>query len=170
MEAGKTQSLRISWMKFRWNRWAVKSSYRKSTIKWIFLNQLKNDLREGFSVKAIWVFVIALCLLSRMSAAQASDSDYMVFSGKESRSFAQMIEELSKADVVVVGEQHDHKLGHSIELDVLKGLHTKKPSLALSLEMFERDVQLVVDEYLKGQINQSSFIAASRPWPNYKTD
>src|SRR5262245_59197820 len=121
MEAGNAQSLRISWMKFRWNGWAVKSSYRKSTIKWIFLNQLMNDLREGFSVKAFCLFVVALCLLSRMSAAQASDSDYKVFSGKESRSFTQMIEDLSKADVVFVGEQHDHKLGHSLELDILKG-------------------------------------------------
>jgi uncharacterized iron-regulated protein len=81
-----------------------------------------------------------------------------------------MIEELSKADVVVVGEEHDHKLGHALELEILKGIQARNPSVALSLEMFERDTQLVLDEYLTDQISQASFLAASRPWPNYKTD
>jgi uncharacterized iron-regulated protein len=40
----------------------------------------------------------------------------------------------------------------------------------LSLEMFERDVQTVINEYLKNQITETHFLAASRPWANYKTD
>jgi uncharacterized iron-regulated protein len=96
--------------------------------------------------------------------------DYIVFRGRDTITFSQMIEQLSKADVVFIGEQHDHKLGHSLELDILKGLFAKRPSMALSLEMFERDTQIVLDEYLADQISQPSFLAASRPWPNYKTD
>ena len=38
------------------------------------------------------------------------------------------------------------------------------------MEMFERDVQIVVDEYLGGLISEQHFLLSSRPWPNYKTD
>jgi uncharacterized iron-regulated protein len=38
------------------------------------------------------------------------------------------------------------------------------------MEMFERDIQIVVNEYLKGLISEQHFLASSRPWPNYKTD
>jgi uncharacterized iron-regulated protein len=38
------------------------------------------------------------------------------------------------------------------------------------MEMFERDVQLVIDEYLQGLISEPHFLLSSRPWPNYKTD
>jgi len=96
--------------------------------------------------------------------------DRLIFSHRSVRNFDQMIEELGKADVVVVGEQHDHKLGHALELQILQGLQTHNPAVALSLEMFERDVQLVLDEYLADQITQPSFLAASRPWPNYAAD
>src|SRR5690242_19477179 len=81
-----------------------------------------------------------------------------------------MIGSLASADVVFVGEQHDHQLGHRLELEILTKVHAKNPSVALSLEMFERDVQGVVDEYLKDQINESNFLAAARPWPRYKSD
>jgi uncharacterized iron-regulated protein len=36
--------------------------------------------------------------------------------------------------------------------------------------MFERDAQIVVDEYLADLINENNFISASRAWGNYKTD
>lgn len=41
-------------------------------------------------------------------------------------------------------------------------------SLVLSLEMFERDVQYVVDEYLDGFITEDHFLASSRPWGGYE--
>jgi uncharacterized iron-regulated protein len=38
------------------------------------------------------------------------------------------------------------------------------------MEMFERDTQAAVDDYLAGRINESEFLKISRPWPNYATD
>jgi len=40
----------------------------------------------------------------------------------------------------------------------------------LSLEFFERDVQLPLNEYLADRILESSFRTDSRPWPRYETD
>ncbi len=114
--------------------------------------------------------VLAVLGLALSSSVCFAQSDFLVLSHRETVSFERMIEELSKADVVVVGEEHDHKLGHALELQILKGLHARNPSQLFSLEMFERDVQLTLDEYLNDQISQSSFLAASRPWPNYAAD
>jgi hypothetical protein len=42
--------------------------------------------------------------------------------------------------------------------------------LVLSLEMFETDVQPVVDEYLAGAIRDADLLKDARAWPNYRPD
>ena len=44
---------------------------------------------------------------------------------------------------------------------------TLQGNLALSLEMFDRDVQPVLDEYLKDLIRERNFLKDARPWNNY---
>lgn len=96
--------------------------------------------------------------------------DYAIYAGSETRTLEAMTEALAQADVVFIGEQHDHTLGHRLKFDILKAMYGRKPKLALSLEMFERDVQSILDEYLMGHITENAFLQASRPWPNYRTD
>ena len=80
-----------------------------------------------------------------------------------------MFDLLSKVDVVFIGEQHDNKFDHEIELLILKEL-SKRRKVVLSLEMFEKDVQNIVDDYLQKRITEEQFLSRSRPWPNYKSD
>jgi uncharacterized iron-regulated protein len=42
--------------------------------------------------------------------------------------------------------------------------------VVLVLEMFERDVQPALDDYLAGRIDEPEFLKSSRPWSNYKQD
>ena len=72
---------------------------------------------------------------------------------------------------VLVGEEHDDEVGHAVEAELFDGVVRGAGSrpVALSLEMFERDVQTVVDEYLQGVITEPYFLAAARPWPAYRT-
>ncbi len=81
--------------------------------------------------------------------------------------------------MVLVGEEHDDALGHSLEAELLRRAFTRYGApaperrarpVALSLEMFERDVQTVVDEYLAGLISERHFLLSSRPWRNYGSD
>ena len=76
---------------------------------------------------------------------------------------------LKNAQVVFVGEKHDNPFAHKWELEILKALHSSG-KYALCMEMFERDVQNVLDNYLNGKISEEEFLKNSRPWPNYKTD
>ena len=77
---------------------------------------------------------------------------------------------LAGADVVFFGEQHDDRNAHALERALLESLYAQNPRLTLSLEMFERDVQGVLDEYLHGYITETHFLQSSRPWPNYRED
>lgn len=80
----------------------------------------------------------------------------------------EMLAGLDRADVVFVGEQHDDPLAHQWELFLWRALGSADRPLAL--EMFETDVQSLLDQYLSGRTDRDGFLAASRPWSNYEQD
>lgn len=84
--------------------------------------------------------------------------------------FEAMLADLARADVVFVGEQHDDPATHRLERAILEGLARRRESVILALEMFERDVQPVMNDYLAGRIGEEEFLKLARPWPNYRTD
>lgn len=84
--------------------------------------------------------------------------------------FEVMLADLARADVVLVGEQHDDANTHRLELAVLQGLARRRDDVVVSLEMFERDVQEPLDRFLKGQATESELLSVARPWPRYLTD
>ncbi len=84
--------------------------------------------------------------------------------------FEMMLADLARADVILVGEQHDDPNTHRLESAILQGLMRRGVPLTVSLEMFERDVQKPLDQYLAGAISEEDFLKATRPWPRYATD
>jgi uncharacterized iron-regulated protein len=84
--------------------------------------------------------------------------------------FEGMLADLTRADVIFVGEQHDDANTHRLELAILEGLMRRHVPLVIAMEMFERDVQPVLDQYLAGTITEEQFLKDARPWPRYATD
>lgn len=84
--------------------------------------------------------------------------------------FETMLSAISRADVVFVGEQHDDPNTHRLEAAILEGLHRRKVTPILSLEMFERDAQTNLESYLAGRVAEEDMLETSRPWPRYRTD
>lgn len=84
--------------------------------------------------------------------------------------FEVMLSDLTSADVVFVGEQHDDPNTHRLELAILEGLKRRKVAPVVSLEMFERDVQATLDAYLSGTATEEDTLKSARPWPRYQTD
>lgn len=95
---------------------------------------------------------------------------HRVTQGKSFTDFEGMLQQLAKADAVFLGEQHDDRGTHALQLAVLEGLARRNVKVVLALEMFERDVQASLDAYLAGTMPESAFLAQSRPWPNYGPD
>jgi uncharacterized iron-regulated protein len=83
---------------------------------------------------------------------------------------AQVADELATRDVVYFGELHDNVAGHQVYAKLAKLLADRRPDFVLSMEMFERDVQGVVNDYLHGRIDEATFLRYSRPWKNYARD
>jgi uncharacterized iron-regulated protein len=73
-------------------------------------------------------------------------------------------------NIVFVGEVHDSREAHEAELTIFTELSKLDSSLVFALEMFERDVQDILDAYLRGTIPEDKFLELSRPWPNYLED
>jgi uncharacterized iron-regulated protein len=74
---------------------------------------------------------------------------------------------LKDDDVVFVGELHDHIGNHLAEMALFRALQARAPTLALSMEQFERDVQPVVDDYLAGRVGEDALRKRGRAWSNY---
>jgi uncharacterized iron-regulated protein len=119
--------------------------------------------------------LLMLTFLASTPAAQVSECGYTphrVFNSDDGtfNDFEMMMADLAKADVVFVGEEHDDPATHRLELAILEGLARRRRSIIVAMEMFERDTQTAVDDYLAGRITESEFLKLSRPWPNYATD
>ncbi len=82
----------------------------------------------------------------------------------------ELAEALQEFDVIFFGEYHDNAILHRLEIELLQELVTTTPSLVVSMEMFERDTQDVLDSFLDGRMEEKEFITLSRAWPNYPTD
>lgn len=86
---------------------------------------------------------------------------------------AQLLERCDQADVVFWGEEHDDTVGHALQASFFGQLiarYETSRQVALSMEMFERDTQVVIDDYLAGLITEKHFLESSRPWKNYSQD
>jgi uncharacterized iron-regulated protein len=80
----------------------------------------------------------------------------------------QTFDALMGYNVIFFGEDHDSRVAHAGELVLFSGLAERDSGLVLALEMFERDVQNMLNAYLKETITEDAFLELARPWPNYK--
>jgi uncharacterized iron-regulated protein len=116
-------------------------------------------------------FFINLMVFLGFGFVNAQDQ-YQVFDREGTEvSLAQIISEADEKPLIFFGEIHDQSFAHQAELELLKGLHDKyKGRVVIGMEMFEADVQPILDEYFSGKINQKSFETESRIWSNYQSD
>lgn len=107
-------------------------------------------------------------------SAQTPNADYRIYNAAgNAADIGAIIEAARNSDVIFLGENHDDAVAHSLQAEIFKEIFEKsadKRKVTLSLEMFERDVQIVLDEYLTGLITEKKFLDDSRPWNNYQTD
>ncbi len=120
-------------------------------------------------MKLCKVIIAVLLLLAGPTGARASEAACRIYTAAGQPVTVEALAELmDHYDVVVFGEYHDNTVLHSLELELLKKTFARQPQLALSLEMFERDVQGDLNDYLSGRIAEQEFLAKSRPWKNYQ--
>ena len=118
------------------------------------------------------VFITILALLSfTMTWAQTPEA-YVLYDKDGNRAdYAEMIKNMGEMDVVFLGEIHNCPIAHWMEKVIIEDLHALHgDQLMLGAEMFERDNQLLLNEYLGGLLNEDKFKAEVKLWDNYDTD
>lgn len=119
--------------------------------------------------KIILLFIF--CPLLLFAQGKLSENHYRIYSVEHAKevSLNDIVEEMNNHDVLFFGEEHNDSVAHYLEQTILELLYAKFGSdLALSMEMFDRDVQTVMDEYLKGFIREKNFTKDARKWSNYR--
>jgi len=114
--------------------------------------------------------LLMLSVLSVLGAC-ASTGPRIVATGTDTvASVGEVADAVVGADVVVLGELHQTPDVHQTHHALLRALYHRRPNMVIAMEMFERDVQIVLLQYLNGLIDEDEFRAKARPWPFYTRD
>jgi uncharacterized iron-regulated protein len=123
-------------------------------------------------MKKLIVFpLIAICFSFALLKDSVNENNYKIYATKTSKEvkLADIVDEMKNYDVVFFGEEHNDSVAHYLQNELLKGLYASYgDKITLSMEMFETDCQLVLDEYLKGFIREKNFTKEARSWSNYR--
>lgn len=135
-------------------------TYCNLTAYYTCMNKMK------FSAAALFVLLPFFALCQENFATH-----YKIYDTKHQKLIAaeEIIKRMANADVLFFGEEHNDSTCHVLELTLFDLLSTKyRGKTVLSMEMFETDCQIVVNEYLNGLIREKNFITEARAWHNYK--
>ncbi|MFP8893853.1 ChaN family lipoprotein [Chryseobacterium sp. EZn1] len=112
-------------------------------------------------------------LLAGFCALKAQDLKAYQFYDKKGKEVKteKLVKELADYDVVFFGENHNCSINHWLQLKITEALFAKKNGqLILGAEMFERDNQAQLDQYLNGKFDAKTLKDSARLWNNYATD
>lgn len=87
--------------------------------------------------------------------------------------FDQMVAGAAKSRVIVVGESHDNRAHHDLQLKIIRTLHEGGTVLAVGLEMFRAENQELLDKWWRWGMSTEQFEALYRenwgmPWILYR--
>jgi len=81
-----------------------------------------------------------------------------------------VIDQVASKKIIYTGEYHDRFSSHVVELQVIKELFRKNPSIAIGMEMFQRPFQKVLDDYISGAIGEEEFLRKSEYFSRWGYD
>lgn len=122
---------------------------------------------KKLSYKLALVFILASVICS----AQVTEKNYKIYSSKQGKevTLTDVVADMQNYHVLFFGEEHNDSVGHYLESKLFELLNQKYGnSITLSMEMFDRDVQPIMNEYLGGFIREKNFTKDARVWNNYR--
>ena len=117
--------------------------------------------------------IFSTLFLMLFCAVNAQDFKAYQFYDKKGREIKpeKVAKELAEYDVVFFGENHNNSINHWLQLKITEAVYVQKNGqIILGAEMFERDNQPQLDQYLSGKIDAKTFKDSARLWNNYATD
>ena len=103
----------------------------------------------------IFALVLAFEFVLLTAAGQHS---LVRISDRKVVSFGEMIKDVKKSDIIVIGEVHNDPRHHQTELDVIRALHESDTPTIIGMEMFRRDSQKDLDSWTSGAMPLDRFV------------
>ncbi len=101
-----------------------------------------------------WVVLVGLLILLGSSIPALTT----VGLGHGATSHEAILERLAQAQIIYLGETHDHPADHEAQLEIIQQLYARQPRLTLALEMFQKPYQASLDQYLKGLLTEAELL------------
>ncbi|HOI96773.1 MAG TPA: ChaN family lipoprotein [Syntrophobacter fumaroxidans] len=128
--------------------------------------------RTAILVPAIVLIALVSGLFPCPPVSGASDQVLLRLSDRREVRLHEAVYDWKSVKVVLVGELHNEKKHHEIQLEVIRALHNTGLQVAVGMEMFRRESQGVIDEWVRGTLSEAAFQRAyydnwNSPWPLY---
>jgi uncharacterized iron-regulated protein len=104
------------------------------------------------------ILTVAFLISAYLSWARPSFDDRLLrVSDHAVVALPDIIPDLKSARLVFIGELHDQELHHQAELEVIRRLWESGSPVAVGLEMFRRDSQATLDQWVGGSLTEEAF-------------
>lgn len=117
------------------------------------------------------LIICSLLFLSVKICAQITEANYKIYSVKLAKEVTinDIADDMKNNDVLFYDEEHNDSVTHYLENKIFETLFQKySNAMTLSMEMFERDVQPIMNEYLTSDIREKNYKKDARVWSNYR--
>ena len=130
-----------------------------------------------FSRKSIMgVLALSILLLAATCREPKQAVSLKLFDLQTRQSIAgvQAMDALKSTRLVLVGEHHTDQSHHEAQLQVIQTLNAQSIPLSIGLEMFRKDSQAALDQWVAGELDEAAFERVyldnwNFPWPLYRS-
>jgi len=111
-------------------------------------------------------FMVTLILSMTLTLeAYGAGASIIRVSDKQEVSLSQLTAQADRSDLILIGEVHDNKQHHDLQLALIRSLWAKKMPLVIGLEMMEADSQQQLDDWIGGRMSEKAFqVVFSANW------
>lgn len=123
-------------------------------------------------MKQLSIILILMCLFQTSQLFSQDKPAYVIYTANGKKTtFEKLVAASENKELILFGEFHDNPISHWLQLELTKEMHREFGSnLQLGFEMFEQDQQVLLSQYLQGNLTAKQFKDTMRLWPNYETD
>ena len=125
-------------------------------------------------IMGLLAFSILLLAATCREPEQAAPLNLFDLQTRQSIAGMQAVDALKSARLVLVGEHHTDPSHHEAQLQVIRTLNAQPVPVSIGLEMFRKDSQAALDQWVAGELDETAFEKIyldnwNFPWPLYRS-
>lgn len=98
--------------------------------------------------------ILVVCALVSFPATSAAHTVITRMTDRQVLTLPQLAAVAGASDVILIGEVHDMKYHHDLQLDLIRSMFERKVPLAIALEMIQSDYQNHLDAWVDGKMTE----------------